>query len=607
MAAWYHTLSYMISTKIFAGEYHYPRLDRITASAVQCLSTVGRRRRIRNMKIFDYFIGIVALAAFLLLIVELSGYFAGYAHLFRLANLAILALFMIHVVLRFVRAPGKREHLKRNWLDAIVFVPLVQFVGGIRNSPVWVIVWQAVIVIMLLSRARRTSTLVSTLGLRPAQIMLASFAFTIGIGAILLMLPAATVSGEGATLVDALFTATSATCVTGLVVQDTATYYTPFGQAVILALIQLGALGIMTFSVALAILVKKRVEMQRQIEMQEMLDQDTIASIRDLLAFILKMTIAIEALGAVALFFAWRGEIGGDLATAWHAVFHSVSAFCNAGFSTMSDSLVRFAKDIGTNATIIALILLGGFGFTVVRDLMGNFRARYFSRRHRVLSLRVQTKIVLSVSFTLVIAGAALFYALERNGVLADLGVKDRVLVSLFQSVTTRTAGFNSCNIGALSSAALMLFIILMFIGASPGSTGGGIKTTTVAVLWAAVASGLRKEPHAQLYRRTIPLEVIQKAASVLVISLIVVLGFGLVLLSFEPLQFRDVIFETVSAFGTVGLSTGVTGALSTPGKITITLLMFAGRLGPLTIAYAFLRARKPANYRYAEERVMIG
>jgi len=559
------------------------------------------------MKLFDYFIGIVALAAFLLLIVELGGYFADYAHLFRIANLSILGLFMIHVILRFVRAPDKLRHLKGNWVDVIVIAPLVQFIGGLRNSPAWVIVWQAVIVVMLLSRARRTSSFFAGLGLRPAQIMLSSFAFTIGIGAILLMLPAATTSGHGAPLVDAIFTATSATCVTGLIVRDTATYFSPFGQAVILVLIQLGALGIMTFSVALAVLVKKRVEMQRQIEMQEMLDQETIASMRELVTFILKMTFTIEALGAVALYFSWRGPLGGGAATAWHAVFHSISAFCNAGFSTMSDSLTRFAGDIATNVAIVALILFGGFGFTVVRDIIHNFHARYFSRRRRLLSLRVQTKIVLTVSFALVAAGAILFYILERKGVLAGLGLKDRILVSIFQSVTTRTAGFNTCDFGALTSAALMLAIILMFIGASPGSTGGGIKTTTVAVLWAAVASGLRKEPHARLYRRTIPLEVIQKAASVLVISLIVVLGFGLVLLSFEPKAFRDVIFETVSAFGTVGLSTGITGDLTTRGRVAITLLMFAGRLGPLTIAYAFLRARKPAYYRYAEERVMIG
>jgi trk system potassium uptake protein TrkH len=559
------------------------------------------------MKRFDYFIGAVAIAAFFLLLVELSGYMDQYAGFFQLANMTILALFLIHVVLSFLLSENKREHLKHNWLDAIVFIPLVQLYHGIGNSPASVIVRQAVIVFMVISRTRKANKLVSLLGLRPAQLMLTSFVAAICIGAILLMLPAATATGEKTSLVDALFTATSATCVTGLIVKDTATYFSTFGQCVILALIQIGALGIMTFSVSLAIFARKRVEMQRQIEMQEMLDQDTISSIKDLVKFIVKMTFAFELAGAVALFFAWRGKLGGDAHTAFAAVFHSISAFCNAGFSTMSDSLMRFSRDLATNAVIIVLIAFGGFGFTVVRDIVGNFRQRLFHQSHRVLSLRVQTKTVLAVSAILTIGGAVLFYAIERGGTLAPLTLKDRLLVSIFQSVTARTAGFNTCDFGVLSSAALMVIIILMFIGASPGSTGGGIKTTTVAALWAALASGLRKRPDAQLYRRTIPMEVVQKALGVLIISLIVVLGFGLVMLYFEKLPFANVMFETVSAFGTVGLSTGITPQLSTAGRITITLLMFTGRLGPLTIAYAFLRQRKPAQYRYAEERVMIG
>jgi trk system potassium uptake protein TrkH len=214
---------------------------------------------------------------------------------------------------------------------------------------------------------------------------------------------------------------------------------------------------------------------------------------------------------------------------------------------------------------------------------------------------------VLTVSVALIVAGALLFYALERDSLLAGAGIKNGILLSLFQSVTARTAGFNTCDFGALSSATLMVVIVLMFIGASPGSTGGGIKTTTIAVLWSAVLSGLRKRTDAELYRRTIPVEVIQKALSLLVISLVVVLTFGLILLYFEKLPFASVLFETVSAFGTVGLSTGVSAQFTTAGKIAVTLLMFTGRLGPLTIAYAFLRRRTPGQYRYAEERIMIG
>lgn len=559
------------------------------------------------MKRFDYFIGGVAVVAFFLLLVELSGYLDAYASVFQTANMAILLLFLLHVLLSFALSPSKIEHLKRNWLDAIVFIPLVQLYRGFDDSPVSIIVRQAVIVFMVISRTRKANKLVSLLGLKPAQLMLTSFVAAICIGAILLMLPVATVTGEKASLVDALFTATSATCVTGLVVRDTGTYFSTFGQCVILALIQIGALGIMTFSVSLAILARKRIAMQRQIEMQEVLDQDTISSIKDLVKFIVKMTLAFELAGAVALFVAWRDAFDGAGRAAFAAMFHSISAFCNAGFSTMSDSLVRFSSDIATNAIIIVLIAFGGFGFTVVRDLIGTARRRFSTGPPLARSLRVQTKVVLVVSAILTFGGAALFYAVEREGVLAQLGIKDRVLVSLFQSVTSRTAGFNTCDFGALSAAALMAIIVLMFIGASPGSTGGGIKTTTVAVLWAAITSGLGKRPDVQLWRRTIPAEVIQKALSVLVISLFIVLSFALLMLYLEPLPFGSIMFETVSALGTVGLSTGITPQLSTPGKIAITLLMLIGRLGPLTIAYAFLRGRKPAQYRYAEERVMIG
>ena len=559
------------------------------------------------MKRLDFFIGAVSFLAFLLLMAQLSGHWKQYAHFFQLANLGILGLFIFDVIASFVFSPRKKTHFRSHWFDLIVFIPLILLVRGIRESQFYLIVWQAAIVVMLTSRIRRAGRFVSMLGLKPAQLMFASFASAIGVGTTLLMLPAATTSGEGASLVDALFTSTSAVCVTGLIVRDTATYYTTFGQLVILGLIQVGALGILTFSVSLAILVKRRVEMQRQLEMQEVLDQDTLSSIRELITFIVSMTFAFELAGAAALFFAWRGNFASNATTAFHAVFHSVSAFCNAGFSTFTDSLMGFRSDIATNAIIIVLIIFGGFGFTVVRDLLENFRERHLRRSPRILSLRVQTRIVLLVSIILVGAGAIFFYFIERNTSMAELGFVDRVTISIFQSVTARTAGFNTCDFGTLSAPILMIFIILMFIGASPGSTGGGIKTTTVAVLWAVIISGLRKSPYVQLYHRTIPNEIIQKALSVFLISLILVLVFGLILLYIEPLPFDGLMFETVSAFGTVGLSTGVTGQLSPAGKLTITILMFMGRLGPLTIAYAFLRMRKVAKYRYAEERVMIG
>ncbi|MFH1457556.1 MAG: TrkH family potassium uptake protein [Candidatus Omnitrophota bacterium] len=553
------------------------------------------------MKKIDYFIGIVALFAFLLLMAELSSLLRAYAEILHMANLAILLLFIADVVLRFFLSQDKKKHLRGNWFDLIVFVPLIRFMGGIEQTPFFVIVWQVVIILMLVSRVRRANKLVTLLSLKPAQLMVTSFSFAIGMGAILLMLPAASASGDRTSLVDALFTATSATCVTGLVVKGTASHFSFFGQAVILSLIQIGGLGIMTFSVSLALLLRKRLEMQRQIVMRDVLDQDTLLSVRGLTVFIVKMTVAFELIGAALLFILWKDNFTSKPLTAYYALFHSVSAFCNAGFSTFNDSLMRFSGDIGTNITIMALIISGGLGFTVIKDLIDRIR------RKKAARFRVQTKIVLAASFLFIVAGALGFYLLEAHHSLVGLGMKDRILVSLFQSVASRTAGFNTCDISALSSATLFMVIVLMFIGGSPGSTAGGIKTTTVAVLWAAIVSGFKQKEHCELHRRTIPFVVVRKAISLVLISLVIVASFFLLLLYIEQEKFSALMFEAVSAFGTVGLSTGVTALLSGKGKIVLTLLMFIGRLGPLTITYAFMQPRKPARYMYAEERVMIG
>jgi trk system potassium uptake protein TrkH len=286
----------------------------------------------------------------------------------------------------------------------------------------------------------------------------------------------------------------------------------------------------------------------------------------------------------------------------YHAVFHSVSAFCNAGFSTFSDSLMRFSGDTWTNLAICALIIAGGVGFAAGSDLVGSARRKF------ALRLRVQTKIVLSVSAVLIGIGALGLLAFEPSLGAGTDGPPQSVLIALFQSVSARTAGFNTCTIGALSNSSLLLIMLLMFIGASPGSTGGGIKTTTFAVLWAGMMNGFTQRTRVEIFRRTIPPETILKAMSLLVFTLALVAAAALMLMVAEgDKPMRDVLFEVVSAIGTVGLSTGITPDLSPAGKAIITALMFVGRLGPLTVAYAFLHQRKQANYTYAEERVMIG
>ncbi len=556
---------------------------------------------------FDYFVGFTAVFAFLLLLFENIVYLKPYSRIIGEINLAVSLIFILDMLLRLLASPDKKKHLLRNWFDLIVFIPFIQLAQGIENTPFFVIVRQLVIIAVLLSRVRKTAKLLSLLSLKPAQLLIVTFAAAIGVGTVLLMLPAATVSGVRTSLIDAFFTATSATCVTGLIVKDTGTYFSMFGQSVILGLIQIGGLGIMTFSVSLALVLGRRMNMKHEAIMSDVLDQSSLAEVKNIIMYIFKMTFIFELLGTVFLFFAWLGKTGGVLNTVYHSLFHSVSAFCNAGFSTFTSSLVGFREDVWTNAVICCLIIVGGLGFMVIKDIQKYFRSRFdFSLREKN-NLKVQTKIVLCASLILVVLGGAAFYFLEKDYSFSGLSVKNKIMVSLFQSVTARTAGFNSCDIAGLSSASLFVMISLMFIGGSPGSTAGGVKTTALSVLWAVLISEIKGRENVEIGRRTIPPETIKKAVTIFFLSIILVVLFVSALLFVEKKVFIGTLFEAVSAFGTVGLSTGLTGALSMNGKLIVAILMFIGRLGPLTLGYAFLKRRVVPKYEYAQESVAIG
>jgi len=556
----------------------------------------------------NHLIGPVALLGFFLLMFEQTGLMRAHPLLVKQINLSILGLFALNVLLNWLISREGLRYWKKQWFDLVVFTPLIPFALNPSGESFSVILCQTSVLAMLLARMRRVYKLITLLSLKPAQLMLVSFAGAIGFGTALLTHPAATVAGGHTDLVGALFTATSATCVTGLTFYDTAAHFTFFGQAVILALIQVGGLGIMTFSMSLALLIRRGVSMKNQSIMQDVLNQDTVMNMRRLVGFIISMTFLLEAAGAAALFVSWRECFDNTLQAVWASVFHSVSAFCNAGFSTFSSNLIRFEYSLPVNAIIGGLIVLGGIGFVVIGDFYQAFKKKLKNRHGPKHKFRIQSRLALSWTGGLILAGTGLFYWLEHHRLLANTSYDQALLVSLFQSVTTRTAGFNTCDIGALQPATLFLFIILMFIGACPGGTAGGIKVTTPAVLWGVIRAGFNHRDEPELYRRTIPVEIIQKAIMVLCSSLLLVCGATILLAAFEQKPLMDVLFETVSAFGTVGLSTGLTPELSVPGRILITLLMFIGRLGPLTIGFAFmLRASRPAKYRYAEERIMIG
>jgi trk system potassium uptake protein len=531
---------------------------------------------------------------------------AGYAEWVQLASAGVFAVLTVDVIARLALSPQRTRHAIRRAPELAVPLVLAQALLGLPDTAALALLREAVLLGMLVSRSRTSPRLTTLLSTEPARLMFLSFLATILVGATLLTHPAATTAGRSTGLLDALFTATSATCVTGLTVQDTATHFTRFGQVVILALVQIGGLGIMTFSVSLAVLLRKPVDLNRRAAMQDMLDHDTLSGVRRLTVFIVALTLLAEFAGGVGLSVAWYGRCGGLASTVYHAFFHSVSAFCNAGFSTFSDNLMSFRGDAATNVIVCLLIVGGGLGFLVALDLLHAGRRRL--RRHPTgCRVRTQTHIALRVTAILLVGGALLIYLFERHASFQDFPAAERLWASLFQSVTARTAGFNSCEIGQMSAPSLFAIVVLMFIGACPGSTGGGIKTTTVAVLWAAMFSAIRQRANVEICRRTVAAEVILKATAVLCVALALVVGFTLALLQVEQRPLLPVVFEVVSAFGTVGLSTGITPALTAGGKLLIIILMFFGRLGPLTLAYAFAQRSASDHYAYAEERIMIG
>jgi len=428
-----------------------------------------------------------------------------------------------------------------------------------------------------------------------------SFALVIAIGTVLLMMPASSASNQVTSFVDALFTATSATCVTGLIVVDTGSYFSLFGQLVILLLIQIGGLGIMTISTAFAIMLGQRITLKLENVMYQVVGGSQSLNVLQLLRSIVLVTLLIESVGALLLYTRFSAHYL-PLEAFYMSIFHSVSAFCNAGFSLISVSMMGYVSDIVMNLGITFLIILGGLGFTVIIDLH-----RYFFIRERVKKLALHSKIVLITSGTLLVLGLTAFYITEYNGTMEGFTIAKRLLASWFQSVTTRTAGFNTIDTGSLSPASILITLALMFIGASPGSTGGGIKTTTFAVLVLSITSLLKGKRDLSICNRKIPSTNIREATSLITLSATLIFFVLFLLLIVEPFPFDKIIFEAFSAFGTVGLSTGITPLLSQTGKFLITILMYVGRIGPLTMIYAFAIKRNVVNLDYAEEKIAIG
>ena len=433
----------------------------------------------------------------------------------------------------------------------------------------------------------------------PFRIIIFGFLLVIFMGSFLLMLPVSTKTGECTPFLDALFTSTSAVCVTGLVIHDTATYWSNFGQSVIILLIQIGGLGVITVAGAFTILSGRKIGLMQRSTMQEAIAAPNVGGIVRRTGFILKTALAVELFGAVLLFPVFFCEFG-LLKGAWYSLFHSISAFCNAGFDLMGvkapfSSLTDYAGNPVISIVIALLIAIGGIGFLTWEDIRTN--GLHFQK------YRMQSIVILTVTGALILIPTIYFFLFEFTQ--APMG--ERVLLSFFQAVTPRTAGFNTADLTAMSETGQFVIIILMLIGGSPGSTAGGMKTTTFAVLLANTLAVFRRREHPSFFNRRLSNEVVSQASTILIMYLVLFLTAGLVISRVENLPVLTCLFETASAIGTVGLSLGITPQLSSISHLLLIALMFFGRVGGLTLIFAALSHVQGNSARLPQERITVG
>ena len=431
------------------------------------------------------------------------------------------------------------------------------------------------------------------------QIIILGFAGVILLGALLLMLPISTTAGGVTPFNETLFTATSAVCVTGLVVQDTGSYWSAFGQAVILTLIQIGGLGVVTVAASLALLSGRKISLMQRSTMQDAISAPQVGGIVRLTRFILRGTFLIELLGALAMLpvfcrdYGWRGI--------WMALFHSISAFCNAGFDILGTednlypSLTGYAGSPVINITIMLLIVIGGIGFLTWNDICEN--------KWRFHRYRMQSKVIFVTTGLLILLPAVFFFFSDFSALSAG----NRLLASFFQSVTPRTAGFNTVNLSAMSSASQGVMILLMLIGGSPGSTAGGMKTTTLAVLLANAVATFRQRDSAQFFGRRVDCSAVKTAATILMMYLVLFFGGAVFISAYENLSLSTCLYETASAVGTVGLTLGITPQLHITSQMVLITLMYLGRVGGLTLIYAAFSGKKATGAKMPKEKIMIG
>ncbi len=575
----------------------------------------------RILKVLMIFSSIIGLTSILLLYG--FGVKGKIAAIFNDISIGVFVFFIIYEFTFFFITDDKKEHLLSHKFEfgfILLFIieiilsvfnySIIQKIGFAFNfkdvAYIYIIFAQIFIVIGLILGGLRYNKNILQWKIDPSKLFVLSFAFTILTGALLLMLPSATTKGVN-NFVDALFTSTSAVCVTGLASVNTGTYYTRFGQVVIMLLFQVGGLGLMTFTTFFALFLSGGLGFKERIVLHDMMEEENIGAITRIITYLTLITFLIEGMGAVTLFLSIHNCIPNLGEAIFISVFHSISAFCNAGFSIFSANLMDplvHKNYIFTN-TIALLIILGGIGFGTIMNVF-NIQSYKISKSSISAKYSLQTRIVLITTLILIVVGALATYALEYDGALKDMDTIGKINASFFSSVTARTAGFNTLDYGKTSSATTILHCFLMFVGASPGGTGGGIKTTTFALIIFGSIAVIRNAKSVTYRKRTIPKDTLLRGLikSFFTISLIT---FGIFLISLsDKFSLEDISFEVFSAFGTVGLSRGITFYLSDFGKIVLIFMMFIGRVGPLAFIYSLIRTKENPAYDLPEENISI-
>lgn len=584
-------------------------------------------------QVLNFLIPFIALAS-LGILVYYIGFSIPYHRIRLLEGLLDLCLlgFALETVLRFALKLKRIEYVRQNLLRSIVsglvllellahyafgyslFFHLFQLFDPLHARNVFLIAKHLLILAFSLNQIGTTFRHLFTLSIRPAALFLLSFALLGVLGACFLMMPEMTYPENDISFLDALFTGISATCVTGLIVVDTGTFFTVKGQVVIMVLMQFGGIGIITFASFFLIMLRQGIGIRHQAAVSDMFAAENFKSAMSLLRQIVRFTISIEVVGGILIFFL----LGNDPSYAYNesfftrvfcAGFHAISAFCNAGFSLFSESLMHegVVHDPVLIMIFAVMIVAGGIGFPVLRDLFSRQAIR--ERRQKAWKkLEVNTTVVLWMSGILIVGGALLFFILEQNHTLKGQSTGGKIVHSIFQSVTTRTAGFNSVDIGSMGLPMLMLFLMLMFIGGSSVSAAGGIKTTTFVLLFKSAMAVIRNKPGISIRKRTIPFDIVYRAFSIFVFALsFVFIAIVLLTITDGDKPLIDISFEAFSAFNTVGLSTGITADLSEAGKAIIIVAMFTGRVGLLTLAFALSSPVATTDYQYPKSHLFVG